>query len=190
MNKIFLTFMLMGLSLNLFAQQNSTPSLEKSVFGIQTGWLGLWGYNESRLSNTIALRSELGFDGGFWSGIVYEKDGFIMAPVIIAEPRLYYNLRKRVEKSRSIENNSGNFVALKLRYHPDWFAISNYEGANVVSDISIIPTWGIRRHIGKHFNYEVGAGLGYRYFFAKSAGYSQNESDAAFDLRLRIGYTF
>lgn len=190
MNKLCPTILLMGLSLSLLAQKNNTPSVEKSIFGIQTGFMGLWGYNESGLSNTIALRSELGFDGGFWGGIVYEKTGFILAPVITAEPRLYYNLKKRTAKSRSIDNNSSNFVALKLRYHPDWFAISNYEGVSVVSDISIIPTWGIRRRIGKHFNYEVGAGLAYRYFFAKSAGYSKNESNAALDLTARIGYTF
>ncbi|MFC3365713.1 hypothetical protein ACFOG5_21250 [Pedobacter fastidiosus] len=166
------------------------PSVEKSVFGIQTGWLGIYGYNESRLSNTIALRSEIGFDGGFWGGSFYPKTGFIAAPILTVEPRVYYNLKKRISKSKRIDGNSGNFVSLKTSFHPDWFVISNYKDVSVVSDISIIPSWGIRRHIGKHFNYEVGAGLGYRYYFAKSAGYLQNESDVAFDLRLRIGYTF
>jgi len=36
--------------------------------GIQTGFLGIWVHNESKLSNTISLRSELGFDSGFWGG--------------------------------------------------------------------------------------------------------------------------
>ncbi len=44
-----------------------------------------------------------------------------MTPVITAEPRWYYNLNKRVSKSKNIEGNSGNFISLKTSYHPDWF---------------------------------------------------------------------
>ncbi|RQO65917.1 hypothetical protein DBR43_27090 [Pedobacter sp. KBW06] len=174
------------------AQQtpNTTASVEKSIFGIQTGFLGIWLNNESRLSNTIALKTELGFDAGLWGGDFYKRTGFLLTPVLTVEPRLYYNLKKRVSKSRSIENNSGNFISLKTSFHPDWFVISNYDGLKVISDFSIVPTWGIRRHIGRHFNYEAGIGVGYRYIFAKRAGYLNNESDLATNLNLRIGYTF
>lgn len=174
------------------AQQtpNTTASVEKSIFGIQTGFLGIWLNNESRLSNTIALKTELGFDAGLWGGDFYKRTGFLLTPVLTVEPRLYYNLKKRVSKSRSIENNSGNFISLKTSFHPDWFVISNYDGLKVISDFSIVPTWGIRRHIGRHFNYEAGIGVGYRYIFAKRAGYLNNESDVATNLNLRIGYTF
>lgn len=41
-------------------------SVEKSIFGLQTGVLGLWAYNEARLSKSIALRTELGLDFGIW----------------------------------------------------------------------------------------------------------------------------
>ena len=174
------------------AQDNSkpVPSVEKSIFGIQTGFLGIWANNELKLSNTIALKTELGLDAGLWGGSFYDKTGFLLAPVITAEPRLYYNLKKRVGKGRSIKGNSGNFVSLKTGFHPNWFVISNQDNLQVISDISIIPSWGIRRHIGSHFNYEAGAGLGYRYIFAKNAGYARNEGDAAFNLNLRIGYSF
>lgn len=165
-------------------------SVEKSVFGIQTGFLGIWVNNESRLSNTISLKSELGFDAGLWGGSFYDGTGFLLTPVLTIEPRLYYNLKKRVSKSRLIKNNSGNFISLKTSLHPDWFVISNYEGLRVISDLSIVPTWGIRRHIGRHFNYEAGIGLGYRYIFAKRAGYAKDESDVATNLNLRVGYTF
>jgi hypothetical protein len=165
-------------------------NVEKSIFGVQTGLLGIWGFNEFGLSNNIALRSEIGFDSGIWGGTYYEKTGFIITPVVSIEPRLYYNLTKRVSKLKSISNNSGNFISLKTSFHPDWFVISNYENLNLISDVSIIPTWGIRRNIGKHFNYETGIGLGYRYFFAKKAGYAENDSEVAWNLHLRIGYSF
>jgi hypothetical protein len=56
-------------------------------------------------------------------------------------------LSKRNSKSQDITNNSGTFISLKTSYHPDWFVISNYED-DIISDISFIPTWGIRRNIG------------------------------------------
>jgi hypothetical protein len=177
--------------LSLMATATSqTISVEKSVFGVQTGFLGIWVHNELKLSNTIALRSEIGLDGGIWGGSFYEKTGFLLVPVFTAEPRWYYNLSKRNNKSKSTAGNSGNFISLKTSYHPDWFVISNYENLSAVADISMIPTWGIRRNMGEHFNFEAGFGIGIAYYFSKQAGYAENEFDAAGNLHLRIGYRF
>ena len=65
-------------------------------------------------------------------------------------------------------------MSLKTSYHPDWFVISNVNNVQIRSDISIIPTWGIRRNVGKHFTYESGIGIGYQYFLS-----SQNIKAAA-----------
>ncbi|HEA31267.1 MAG TPA: hypothetical protein ENH91_14965 [Leeuwenhoekiella sp.] len=173
-----------------FVNHAQNASVEKSVFGIQTGLLGIWAHNESRLSNQIALRSEIGFDAGLWGGSFYDKTGYAAKPVFTLSPRWYYNLNRRQRKSRRIDGNSGNFIALKTSFRPDWFVISNYDNVRYVSDISIVPTWGIRRNIGDHFNYEAGIGAGYIYYFAKEAGYSENEGEAAVNLHLRIGYRF
>jgi hypothetical protein len=167
--------------------------VEKSFFGIQTGVLGLWIHNESRIGKKISLRSEIGINGVFWQGFdIYEgdKSGFYLGPVITLEPRYYYFLGKRSSKQKSISYNSGNFFSLHTSYQPDWFAISNQD-LNTVSTIFIAPTWGMRRNIGtSSFNYEVGIGLGYRYNFYKAEGYTKNNGDAAANLHLRIGYTF
>jgi len=167
-------------------------SVEKSIFGVQTGFLGVWGSHEAKLSNSIVLRTELGFDSGIWGGDFYDKTGFLLTPVITAEPRWYYNLKKRENKFKRIDGNSGNFIALKTSYHPDWFVISNYNNINIISDISIIPTWGIKRNIGNHFNYEAGFGVGYHYIFAGNVGYigNSNKGEVDINLHLRIGYRF
>jgi hypothetical protein len=170
--------------------KSQNTSVEQSTYGIQTGFLGLWVHNETKLTNSIALRSEIGLDSGIWGGDFYDGTGFLMTPVLSLEPKLYYNLNKRVSKSKRIDGNSGNFISLKTSYHPDWFVISNKDNISVISDISVIPTWGIRRNIGNHFNYETGVGIGYRYIFAKQAGFPKNKSEAAFNLHLRIGYRF
>ena len=176
--KKIITFVLLSVSIFCNAQN---VSVEKSVFGIQTGFLGIWGHNESRLSNKIALRSEVGLDAGILFTDFYGSSGFLLAPVLTLEPRFYYNLNKRNSKSKDIKNNSGNFISLKTSYHPDWFVISDIT-EHITSDISFIPTWGIRRNIGTHFNYETGVGIGLRFF--------SNVSEAVANLHLRIGYVF
>jgi hypothetical protein len=187
MKKILLTLICCGLTLTAKSQ---TASVEESTYGIQTGVLGIWAHNETKLSNQIALRAEIGMDAGFRGGSFYPKNRFLMTPVIRLEPRWYYNLNKRVSKSRNIIGNSGNFLTLQTSYTPNWFVISNYDNIEVADQVSIIPTWGIRRNIGNHFTYETGIGIGYRYIFAKSVGYLANEGEVALNLHLRIGYRF
>lgn len=185
MTKHLLSLILIGLTITAKGQN---VSVEKSIFNIQAG-IGIWVNNESRLSNQIALRSEVGLDGGIFMGGLYDEAGFLLAPVVTLEPRWYYNLNRRNAKSKNISGNSGNFVSLQINYNPDLFVISGKENLEVVNQVSAIPTWGIRRVIG-HFNYETGIGLGVRYIFGKSAGYQQDETEAAVNLHLRIGYKF
>lgn len=165
-------------------------SVEKSTTGIQIGFLGIWVHNEFKITNQIAFRSEIGFDSGLFGGSRYEKGlGVIFTPVITLEPRLYYNLNKRSSRNKDISGNSGNFLSLKSSYNPGWFSISNYEGVSVSSQVSIVPTWGIRRMIGNHFNYEAGIGLGVSHFFKRNISY-ENKNEPAINLHLRLGYKF
>jgi hypothetical protein len=163
--------------------------VERSVFGIQTGFLGAWINHEGRLTSSFALRSEFGFDCGIGSGGLFGKTRFLAAPVFAIEPRLYYNLNRRALKHRKTEKNTGNFLTPRISYHPDWFVISNYDNNGVISRMSIIPSWGIRRHIGEHINYEAGMGVGYSRVFRESAGFSRNTGELAFNVLLRIGWT-
>ena len=187
MKKILLTLAFCGLTI---IAKSQTTSVEQSTYGIQTGVLGIWAHNEAKLSNQIALRAEIGMDAEFYGGSSYLKNAFLMTPVIRLEPRWYYNLEKRVLKSKNIKGNSANFLTLQTSYRPNWFVISNYENVEVGDQISIIPTWGIKRNIGNHFTYETGIGIGYRYIFAKSVGYLENLGEATLNLHLRIGYRF
>ena len=185
MKKFLVVFLLLGV---FFKGNSQQTSVEKSIFGIQVGLLGIYGFNEFRLTNPFALRVELGLEGGI--EINSNETVFALAPVIAVEPRWYYNLNKRVKKSRRIDHNSGNFISLYTRYHPNWFVLAN-DDVEVISDVSFIPTWGIRRNIGKHFNYEAGMGIGYAYIFYNNYDdYLDNEGEVAVNLLLRIGYHF
>ena len=167
--------------------KSQTASVEKSTYGIQTGLLGIWVHNETKLTNQIALRTELGMNAGIFGGDFYPKTGFLMTPVITVEPRWYYNLEKRQSKSKNISGNSGNFVSLQTSYHPNWFVISNYDNLKTFNLITVIPTWGIKRNVGKHFTYETAIGIGYGHQFRE--GFGDLEGVTA-NLHLRIGYRF
>ena len=109
--------------------QNS--SVEKSITGIQTGFLGVWVFNEFKITDRAVPRTEVGWDSGF--GDNGEID--VLAPGLALEPRLYYNLAKRIKKGKNTKNNSANFFALTARYSPDWFVISNNTNKNVPDQI-------------------------------------------------------
>ena len=120
LRKTLLTLTLCALT---FIAKSQNTSVERSTSGLQTGVLGIWAYNEARLSSTIALRTEVGFDFGIWETTFFDSynSPFLLTPVIVLEPRFYYNLKKRSENSKRIDDNSGNFIALKTGFHPDLF---------------------------------------------------------------------
>lgn len=184
MKKIIISSILL---LYQFSFAQDKVSVEKSIFGIQTGLLGIWGHNESRLSDEISLRTEIGLDAGIFGGDLNNGNGFLLSPVVVFEPRWYYNLEKRNSKGKKISNNSGNFLTVRFSYHPDWFVISNKENIHVIPQISIIPKWGIKRTIGNHFTYETGIGIGYRKYLTTL--YTDKDA-VALDLHLKVGYTF
>ncbi len=185
MNKNFVFLFLMVLNLQYVKGQNA--SVEKNIFNVQTGILGIWASNENKLGNDFALRTEIGLDLGYYISYNLENK-YVLAPIVLVEPRWYYNLESRLNKGKHIKNNSGNFLGLKVKYIPDWFVISDFDNYSVANQVSIIPRWGIRRAIGKsNFNYEIATGLGYKYVFLKN---TDNDLRLVLDVHLRIGYTF
>lgn len=183
-SKIMTLILMLLFGGRVFSQQKAT--VEKSIFGIQTGFLGFWINNESSLSSNLSLKSELGLDAGLFGGNSNDKIGSVVVPVLTLESRYYYNIQKRGVNNKVTANNSANFIALNLKYQSDVFIISN-NNVDVISTISIIPKWGIRRNLGNNFNYETGFGVGYRHFLEKL---NSENGEVAVDLHLRIGYNF
>lgn len=180
-----ITLLLVLTSATKSISQNK-ETLEKSIFGVETGFLGFWINNETRLITNLSLKSEIGLDAGIFGGASDTKIGTVLVPVFTLEPRYYYNIEKRAHNNKTTSNNSANFIALNLKYQPDLFIISN-NNVDAISNISIIPKWSIRRNLGSHFHYETGFGLGYRYFLEKI---NNEKGEVAVDLHLRIGYNF
>ena len=181
-NKLLLFLIVTVFSASVFAQKKEV-SVEKSIFGLQAGLFGIWGYNEAKLSNSISLRTELGLNMGIWGGTSYSKTGYVLFPTVSVEPRYYYNLQRRTKLNKKIINNSGNFFSLKTNYTPNLFTVSNYN-SYVHNHITVIPKWGLRRSFAEKFEYELSVGVGYIYDF------DINKGGAGLDLGFRLGYRF
>ncbi|WP_299014492.1 hypothetical protein [uncultured Polaribacter sp.] len=154
---------------------------------MQIGLFGFWGYNETKLNNQFALRTEIGLDGGYYySDLNTPKSQYILIPSLSLEPRWYYNFAKRDKKGKSIKNNAANFVSIKTTYNPNWFAITNVSNADFSNLFRIIPSWGIRRDLGANFDFDLRLGFGY------GVAVNNNNSSGGFlgDFSVRFGYNF
>ena len=169
-----------------FITKAQKSQVERTMFGLETGLTGLWIYNESRLAPQITLKSKIGFNSLFYTSSPTHPSGIVSTPEVALEPRLYYNLLKRESDKKNINSNSANFVSIKFVYNPDHVLFSSFKDETtpptIEGRISVIPTWGIRRSIGKKFYYEVGAGIGYSYFYDSHTG------GIAADLHLKLGF--
>lgn len=174
------------LFITIHSAKGQDATVEKSIFNIQTGILGAWVNNEARIGDQVVLRTEVGLNLGYYVSYSFGSR-YVLAPTVSLEPRWYYNIGRRQEKGKRTEKNSANFLSVEVNYVPDWFVISDIENYSVANQVSIIPKWGLRRAMGNsNFNYEVGAGLGYRHVFFEGRA---DDSRLAVDVHFRIGYT-
>lgn len=167
-------------------RKNTNSNIEKSITGVQLGLFGTELYNESRISKNFALRSGVGLNLANISG-GDGKTKYTINPFLSLQPKYYFNINKRAENGKNIKNNSANYFSVQMRYSPDWFNISN-DNLQLYDEISLIPTFGIRRNFGDRFNYEFKIGYGYKYTFNVNKG--QNVSNDAFDIGIKVGYDF
>ena len=182
--RIFFSLLFLFSFLTGNAQTASAASVEESIWGVQTGLLGLWGHNESKLTRTIALRTEVGFDGGFYGG--GNDFEYVFAPTLRVESRWYRTLDRRFRKGKTTANNSADYLSLKAMFVPDLFTISS-EDVYVYSTLSLGINAGMRRVYWDHFSFELGLGAGV-------ARYLDAEYRDPFyvlpEINLRFGYNF
>ena len=90
--------------------------------------------------------------------------------------RYYTNFNRRLSKGKTIENNSGNYVALSFAN-----SLETENDEVIVEGLSsLLAAYGIQRTYWNHFNLNFQTGLGYDF----------NQSEVAVQLILKLGYTF
>ncbi len=153
MKKGILLFTLFIIALNtIFSQTDRVQnihSVKLTIGGISYSY-------EKAIVAESAVNFELMLAGAFGSDFLH-GDYWLVAPVLMIEPRLYYNYNKRTIKGKRVINNAANYLSLSLDYQ---FGFGIGENAASYAHFSVVSKWGLRRALGNHFYFEGAAGPG------------------------------
>ncbi|HBX62795.1 hypothetical protein [Empedobacter sp. GD03797] len=195
MKKLLFTLLL---SSSLFAQEKATD-----LFNANVSFIGIGIQYEKALSENFTALGTLDYMGGFrysYSDFYGSDFEYILTTNIALEGRYYYNFDRRLSKGKNTKNNSGNYIALKGNYTPDWLTTSNSDNLGVNPQGSITLNYGFKRSFAQNFFYEFYTGLGlslyqddkvtFDYEIQNYKYYKKTETGVALDLGFRVGYNF
>lgn len=99
-----------------------------------------------------------------FDGSTHKEDGYSHLPLYVsAEYRYYTNLQRREEKDKSIDNNSGNYIALRGRYNTDGLIKKDPENALLTRPnrkmASVGLVYGLQRSFSENWGYSFNTGL-------------------------------
>ena len=153
---LFFSFLL--ISFSNFAQTEPQPTIE-DLGKINVGLHGVEFSYEFPLSNKFLWENSLGV--GMGSRVKMNKTyyTFILnnpTPYLKSELKYVYNTKKRLEKNKKVDLNSGNYIALQSKYS---FGDKDYFDLNktLLTEIH----WGIQRPLGKKFTFNTHVGVGF-----------------------------
>jgi hypothetical protein len=151
--------------LNSFAQEKSEGYLNH-IFRVDFMAPGLGG--EIRLGpiQTLEISANLGFGPSF-NLVDSDESGdnnsyFLIAPEVHTQLRFYFNQEQRLEKSRSVYNNSGLFAGIHFGYYsPELY--SSDEHVETTHAFNAGPVFGVQRTFAKHVQISFSFGLGFQW---------------------------
>ena len=155
MKKIIILIVLVLFAVSLNAQKSKTYKTEK-----------VWRVNflnpaieleiPTGEKSTFSTSLGIGYDGGY-PDLTYGGSGFIyiISPFMDLQYKNFYNFKKRIEKGKIIDNNSGNFISARLMIKG--YSITENVTRTSNFDFAIGPTWGIQRKYGQfHLLFDMG----------------------------------
>lgn len=161
MNKLFASAIL---SLTVFATQAQTtqdePATTKSVTNLSILSPALTHEMAIGKNQTIFLAAELGTISRSEEINNKFESYFGMMPKLTADFRNYYNFEKRQMKGKSINNNSGNYLALRANYTFDP-VVNKDQFPNFNKGFSVGGVWGIQRVYNSGIYLGLSLGVGY-----------------------------
>ena len=177
MKNLFKAFLVL---LFLFSLKSSAQSVQSQAsmymplpFGVGFGYeLG------------IGQQFSIGLQGEFRSYIGdddFAADNIVMSPRIALESRYYYNMNKRFENGKNVDNNSANYFGLLIS---EEFPIG-YSGIRNSPSYTtrILPKWGMRRTLSQNFTIDFGAYFGAKY--GPTLYYVETENSVSFSSTAR-----
>ena len=195
MKKLLFTFLL---SSSLFAQEKATD-----LFNANISVIGIGIQYEKALSDNFTAVGSLDYMGGFrysYSDFYGSDFDYILTTSLSLEGRYYYNFDRRIGKGRNTKNNSGNYIALKGNFIPDWLTASNGDRLNVNPQGSLTVNYGLTRSFAQNFFYEFYTGLGLAFYQEDKLNWDnelqnynsskKTEIGTIIALGFRVGYNF
>lgn len=179
MKKILIAILFLLFTAPAFSQDEET-SLKKDIISAGIGLFTVRVNYERHLGGLFTLKSELGLGFGFEKGAYIDGTNYFFTPIVIAEPRYYYNFHRRVERGKKTSYNASNYFALTAGYFFKPFVISKVPYGEYQSGASLIPKWRIKRTIGRRWNFEFALGVG--------VSFNKVETTVGYGLDLRFGY--
>ena len=155
MKRIFILVIIVLLTIPTNAQEKENI---KTVKVLRINFLNPAIELELPTGNYSTFSSALGVGyGGGYPDLTYGGSGFIyiIAPFLDLQEKWFYNLEKRNRKDKTTENNSGNFISVRMITRGNSIADNVYRTSNF--DFAFGPTWGIQRKYGNfHLLFDVG----------------------------------
>ena len=188
MKKLLLTAIFICLLLQTYAQNDRKV---QSTQSISIGLVGVGYSYEQAIADKFSVIGRVGVDGAggyrntdFW-GISESYWFYSFHPSVGAEGRYYYNLQKRAEKGKSIDGNTGSFLAVNCGYL--FKPIAKHNVDEKFSGFGASSYWGLRRIWNKHILFEFYAGLDFGW-----NNYYNNYNESKIGVRLGVlfGYKF
>jgi hypothetical protein len=169
MKKFFLSVLFSGCLFLAFGQEQSVSSELRSLTKLDLGFEGIGFTYEPKIAKIMTLELSAGMGGGYSIGegsIQYISRILFPAFYFSANPKLFYNRQRRVEKGRSTKFNSGNYIGLKAKYTTPSIAPDNTENNALLVNLH----WGMQRAIGKRWTINTHFGFGYAQDFETNFG--------------------
>lgn len=160
MKNIILAALFTGLLHSSFAQANNTDNNLSNLIKLDLALQGIGFTFEPRIYKKMTIDFSAGAGGGYdvsEDRLGYEYNFLQPAFYFSVTPKYFYNIQKRIDKGKSIQFNSGNYIGLRLKYNTASIAANIY-----LRDALLINLhWGLQRAIGNKWTYTTHIGAGY-----------------------------
>jgi hypothetical protein len=110
---------------------------------------------------------------------------YAFLPSINGQYRYYYNMTRRLDKSKHIDGNSGNYLSASVTMFTSDIIIGNIESGSGIAGF-VGPVYGIQRTYLKGFNYTMEFGLGL--YFASDENFEAVETGLGPTVSFSIGW--
>lgn len=113
--------------------------------------------------STFSINIGVGYSGSYpnLSETSFQTGGlYAIAPFADLQWKRFYNLHKRANQNKVIDDNSGNFISIRFRTRGKSIDDNFVRKANY--DFAIGPTWGIQRSYG---NFHLLVDVGPQFYF-------------------------